>query len=99
MNVNQPSVDQAPVHSLSAALTKNQEAKEAVQDVADELGVVHAVLIQEVAKIADDEDASTAVQRTAALEKKLTETARKMDEVNQAIAEQHASLEHLKKAK
>ncbi len=92
-------MDPPPVHSLEAALTKNAEAKEAVQDVADELGVVHAVLTQEVAKIAGNGDASTAVQRTAALEKKLAETAQKMDQVNQAIAEQQASLEHLNRAK
>ena len=99
MNVNQPSVDPTPVHSLEAALTKNAEAREAVQDVADELGVVHAVLTQEFAEIAGEGDASTAVQRTAALEKKLNETAKKMDEVNQAIAEQQASLEHLNRVK
>ena len=61
--------------------------------------MVHAVLTQEVAKIAGEGDASTAVQRTAALEKKLNETAKKMDEVNQAIAEQQASLEHLNRVK
>lgn len=88
-----------PTHGLGEALSKNEEAKDAVQEVADELVVVHSVLTQEVANIASDGDAADAVERTAALEKKLTDTAEKMDEVNQALAEQHASLEHLTKAK
>lgn len=89
----------AGAQGLAKALTKNQEATDAVQEVADELVVVHAVLSQEVEKIAGDGDTNDAVERTAALEKKLTETAEKMLEVNKALAEQHASLEHLHNAK
>ena len=86
-------------HTLADAISKNEEAKEAVQDVADELGVVHAVLTSEVAKIAEGGDAATAVERTAVLEKKLNETADKIAEVNEALADQKASLEHLSKSK
>ncbi|MET0210317.1 MAG: hypothetical protein ABW220_14830 [Burkholderiaceae bacterium] len=98
MTANTPDPAQAKPHGLAEALAKNEEATEAVQEVADELGVVHAVLTQEVVKIAGEGDAANAVERTAALEKKLTETAEKMVEVNEALAEQHASMEHLTKA-
>ena len=70
-----------------------------MQDVADELGVVHGVLTKEVASIAAAGEAADAVERTAVLEKKLDETAEKMDEVNRAIEAQHASLIHLSKAR
>jgi hypothetical protein len=91
-----PTID-AATHGLAGALAKNAEAADAVQEVADELSVVHAVLSKEVANVGDG-DAATAVERTAALEQKLTETAEKMAEVNQALAEQQASLKHLSNA-
>jgi hypothetical protein len=93
---NPPPTD---VHGLAEALAKNEEATNAVQGVADELSVVHAVLTQEVAKIAGEGDVAEAVERTAVLEKKLTETAEKMTEVNDALSDQHASLKHLQKAR
>lgn len=88
----------AAANGLADALAKNEEATEAVQQVADELGVVHAVLTQEVAKIVGEGDGAEAVERTAVLEKKLNETAEKMIQVNDALSDQHASLNHLKKA-
>ena len=99
MTSNPPDQASASAHSLGDALAKNEEAQEAVQGVADELGVVHEVLKAEVAKIAKDGDAATAVERTAVLEKKLNETADKMAEVNEALADQKASLEHLRKSR
>ena len=93
-----PKPPSADVHGLAEALAKNEDATNAVQAVADELGVVHAVLTQEVAKIVGEGDAAEAVERTAALEKKLTETAGKMTEVNDALSDQHASLKHLRQA-
>lgn len=90
--------DAAIAHGLAGALAKNTEATDAVQAVADELSVVHAVLSKEIAHVADGADAAAAIERTATLEQKLSETAEKMAEVNQALVEQHASLNHLSKA-
>ena len=98
MTANPSNPSPADVHGLAEALVKNEEATNAVQAVADELGVVHTVLTQEVAKIAGEGDVAEAVERTAVLEKKLTETAKKMTEVNDALSDQHASLKHLQKA-
>jgi len=89
----------APVQKgLSKAIEANIEAAAAVQEAADELGVVHAVLTNQVAEIAAEGDAANAVERTAILEEKLSETAGKMVEVNQALAEQQASIAHLSRA-
>lgn len=97
MTSNPPDLPSTSAHGLAEALAKNEEATDAVQGVADELGVVHAVLAQEVSEVAGD--SAEAVERTAALEKKLHETAEKMLEVNEVLAEQHASIKHLTKAK
>ncbi len=86
------------MEAIAEALKKNIEAAAAVEDVADQLGVVHAVLRTRIAESAADGDLEGAVQRTHRLEEKLNETAEKMDEVNQAIEAQHASLTHLSKA-
>ncbi|MGJ7498596.1 hypothetical protein ACSFA8_26555 [Variovorax sp. RT4R15] len=83
---------------MAAALQKNKEAAAAVEDVALELGVVHAVLSTEIAKVAATGDIHTAIDRTEVLETKLNETADKMDEVNAALDAQRASLSHLSNA-
>jgi chromosome segregation ATPase len=85
--------------SLSKALKKNQEAVGAVEEVADELGVVHAVLSAELADVAAEGDFESVVARTKTLEGKLSDTVEKMEEVNRALAEQRASIEHLSNAK
>ena len=97
MTITKPGAVHLVTDGLAKALEKNLEAADAVQQVADELGVVHAVLTQEVANVQTD-DASHAVERTAELELKLSETAEKMSEVNAALTEQQASLRHLSKA-
>lgn len=95
MTTNPPDQAGVAASTLAQALAKNEEAKDAVQDVADELGVVHAVLSSDVTKIASEGDAAAAMQRTAVLEEKLNKTADKMAEVNEALVHQQAALEHL----
>jgi hypothetical protein len=85
----------ATTGSLAKALKKNQEAAVAVEDVAQELGVVHAVLSAELADVATEGDFASAVARTRTLEGKLSDTVEKMEEVNRALAEQRASIDHL----
>ena len=101
MTITPANTDSGPgAEAIADALKKNIEAAAAVEDVADQLGVVHAVLRTKIAESSADADADTeaAVERTHQLEEKLHETAEKMDEVNQAIEAQHASLAHLTKA-
>jgi predicted transcriptional regulator len=85
--------------SLAKALQKNQQATAAVEEVAEELAVVHSVLTAELKNVAAKGDLDSAVARTKTLEEKLSDTADKMDEVNRAIADQHSSIEHLLNAK
>jgi galactitol-specific phosphotransferase system IIB component len=99
MTAKRPTAKKATTPALSEAIAKNLEATVAVQQVADDLGVVHAVLIKEVAENAGEGDGARAIQRTAVLEQKLNDTAEKMVEVSKALARQHGSLEHLNKAK
>lgn len=84
--------------AIADALKKNIEAAAAVEDVADQLGVVHAVLKTKLADLSTHVDVDGAVERTHELEEKLSETAGIMAEVNQAIEAQHSSLAHLSKA-
>lgn len=99
MTITHADTDSGPgADAIADALKKNIEAAAAVEDVADQLGVVHAVLRTKIAEASADADTEAAVDRTHELEQKLNETAEKMDEVNQAIEAQHASLAHLSKA-
>ncbi|MDB5826652.1 MAG: hypothetical protein JWQ73_872 [Variovorax sp.] len=86
------------ISTLAEALQKNTEAAAAVEDVADQLGIVHAVLSNKIAESDADPDVKGAVKRTRQLEAKLSETTDKMDEVNQALEASHAALTHLSKA-
>ncbi|MET0186289.1 MAG: hypothetical protein ABW210_12620 [Achromobacter sp.] len=79
---------------LARALVQNAGAAEAVRQIAAELGVVHAVLADEVARLAREGDALNAGRRTAELEQKLVETAALMFELNEALADEHASMKH-----
>ena len=70
---------------LAEALEKNQEATEEVQKAAEDLSVAHAVLDTKAAKGSADDEAKRAVEETASIEKRLTETAEKLDQVNETL--------------
>jgi ABC-type transporter Mla subunit MlaD len=70
---------------LADALNANKEATEDVQQVADHLAVVHAVLDQTVPPGVDG-DLSLATEQTAELGKKLGEAAEKLEKVNEHLA-------------
>ena len=71
---------------IADALDKNKEATEEVRKVADELAVVHAVLDTKLAHGANDEDVERAVAETGKVEKRLTRSAEKLDQVNDTLA-------------
>ena len=70
---------------LAHALEKNQQATEEVQKAAEDLAVVHAVLDTKAAAGTVDDDARRAVAETARVEKRLTESAEKLEEVNETL--------------
>jgi hypothetical protein len=70
---------------IAEALDKNKQAAEEVKKAADDLAVVHAVLDTKLAKGTSDGDVARAVARTDKVEKRLTESAEKLDEVNETL--------------
>ncbi len=70
---------------LAEALGQNQEAAAEVKRAADELAVVHAVLDTKIAQGANDSDVKLAVDKTNKVEKRLGQSAEKLDQVNQTL--------------
>ena len=78
--------DRSSESPLADALQKNEEATAEVQRAADDLAVVHAVLDTKAAHGAvDDDEARRAVAETAAVEKRLTRSAEKLEQVNETL--------------
>jgi len=71
---------------IAEALDKNKQATEDVKKAADDLAVVHAVLDTKIARGASDGDVARAVAETNRVEKRLTKSAEKLDEVNETLA-------------
>jgi hypothetical protein len=72
----------APLHE---ALDKNRQVAEEVKEAADELAVVHAVLDSHLPGDAGAEDVARAVAHTGEIEKRLTESGKILDEVNETL--------------
>jgi hypothetical protein len=70
---------------LDKALTKNKEATEEVARAADDLAVVHAVLDTKIASGASDGDVKRAVAETKKVEERLSESAEKLEQVNETL--------------
>jgi hypothetical protein len=71
---------------IADALDKNKQATEDVKKAADDLAVVHAVLDTKLAKGASDGDVERAVAETDKVEKRLSKSAEKLDQVNETLA-------------
>ena len=74
-----------PAAVIAEALDKNKEATEKVKKVADDLLVVHAVLQEELAQDTVPEVVDQAVEQASTLEKRLTKSAKLLDEVNASL--------------
>jgi hypothetical protein len=70
---------------LDEALSKNKEATEEVARAADDLAVVHAVLDTKIANGASDGDVERAVAETKRLEERLSDSAEKLEQVNETL--------------
>ena len=78
-----------PGSPIAEALVKNRQATEEVKKAADELAVVHAVLETKLAddgKPGVDADVGRAVAETNRVEKQLTQSAEKLEAVNDTLA-------------
>ena len=70
---------------LDEALTQNKEATQEVARAADDLAVVHAVLDTKIARGASDGDVKRAVAETKKVEERLSESAEKLEQVNETL--------------
>ncbi|RZL90449.1 MAG: hypothetical protein EOP82_15570 [Variovorax sp.] len=79
--------ESADATPLEEALAKNVEATEEVKRAADELTIVRAVL-DKVPDGTPPEDIELAAERAGELEEDLSAAAEKLEEVNDALAEE-----------
>ena len=75
----------ADASPLNEALSKNKEATEEVARAADDLAVVHAVLQTEITNGSSEGDVKRAVAETKKVEERLSESAEKLEQVNETL--------------
>ena len=80
-----PTQQQGTDSPLADALEKNQEAAEEVKKAAEDLSVAHAVLDTKAKDQVVDDETKRAVAETGKIEKRLSGSAEKLDEVNEAL--------------
>lgn len=80
-----PGRDHGASSPLAEALDKSKQATEDVKKAADDLAVVHAVLDTKLTTGASDGDVARAVAETGKVEKRLTRSAEKLDQVNETL--------------
>ena len=94
---NLPGLPQAAEPSaadaIADALDKHKQVAEEIKDVAEELGVVHAVLDTQIPGKAHHEDVGEAVARTDALEKRLNESAKVLEDATEALEQEVKALQ------
>jgi hypothetical protein len=76
---------------LAKVLKKNKRATATVQEVADDLSVVHAVLDSQVHQETLHPDVGQAIEQTDQLKEKLKAAEQKLRSVNEALEQQAAS--------
>jgi len=67
------------------ALDQSKDVKQAVEQAADELAVVHAVLDKEVAEAERSEEVDRAIAQTDRIEKKLSASAERLERVVETL--------------
>ena len=83
--MDEPDQSETPPPVIAEALDKNKDATEEVKKVADDLLVVHAVLKDELSQGTVTDVVDRAVEQAGELEKRLTQSAELLDEVNDAL--------------
>ncbi|MEO6362133.1 MAG: hypothetical protein ABIO71_02785 [Caldimonas sp.] len=80
-----PTPTPAPLPSVGAAIAQSEEVGEEIKRAADDLAVVHAVLDTRLADAPTDEDVKRAVAETLEVEKRLSKSADKLEQVNETL--------------
>lgn len=74
--------------ALTDALDAQKQATEEIKEVAEELGVVHAVLDNRIPDDVQHDDVGIAIARTDALEKRLNESVKVLEEATDALEQE-----------
>jgi hypothetical protein len=93
-DTNPPEDDDMPTPSrpatekvIAEALEKNKAATEDVKQAADDLAVVHTVLDQNLRDAVQDGDIEQAVEHAGQITRELDAAAKKLDSVNETLAD------------
>ena len=79
-------VSNVPATPLAQALIQNEIARHVVEQSADELAVIHAVLAQEIPDHIQTGDVAMALLKTDELETKISDTVQELARVNEVLA-------------
>ncbi|WPH17617.1 hypothetical protein [Variovorax paradoxus] len=88
--MTRPSPDDRDAADLTKALEDNKQATETIQEVAEDLSVVHTVLDSEVPKGTLHPDVGQAIEQTDQLKDKLRSAEEKLKTVNEALEQKVA---------
>ena len=88
--MTRPSPHDKDAADLTKALDKSKQAAETVQEVAEDLSVVHAVLDSEVPKETLHPDVGQAIEHTDQLKDKLKSAEEQLKTVNETLEQQVA---------
>ncbi|MEO5795434.1 MAG: hypothetical protein ABIP34_11075 [Rhodoferax sp.] len=88
-----PAAEPSAADAIADALEKHKQVADDIKDVAEELSVVHAVLDTQIPGDVGHEDVGEAVARTDALEKRLNESAKVLEEATEALEQEVKALQ------
>lgn len=83
----QPQADNPP-DAIAEALDAQKQATDQIKEVAEELGVVHAVLDNRIPEDVSHADVGHAIARTDELEKRLNESVKVLEDVTGALEQE-----------
>lgn len=83
----QPQAAELP-DAIADALDAQKQATDDIKEVAEELGVVHAVLDNRIPEEVSHEDVGHAIARTDELEKRLNESVKVLEDATDTLAQE-----------
>ncbi|WP_367850260.1 hypothetical protein [Rhodoferax sp. WC2427] len=87
------STETSSTYAIADALEKHKQVAEEIKEVAEELGVVHAVLDTQIPGAPHHADVDQAVARTDVLEKRLNESAKVLEDATEALEQEVKALQ------
>lgn len=88
-----PVIEPFVIDAIADALDTQKQVAEEIKEVAEELGVVHAVLETQIPGDVNHQDVGEALARTDALEKRLNESAQALENATHALEQEVKDLQ------